>query len=94
METSCFSFKFFIASKRLVAFFESSAPVGSSPNIIAGSCTSARAAAERCFCPPDTSDGYFRRISVIPNIPATFSTFGPIFLEAIPCNESGNAIFS
>jgi hypothetical protein len=36
---------------------ESSAPVGSSARIIAGSLTSARAIATRCCCPPQSCDG-------------------------------------
>ena len=46
---------------------ESSAPVGSSASTSFGPVNSARATAARCFCPPDTSDGYLSRISAMPS---------------------------
>ena len=46
------------------AFFESSAPVGSSASTISGSRMSARAAAMRCFCPPDICAGNLSSTSV------------------------------
>ncbi|MOA45239.1 hypothetical protein D3C78_1676190 [compost metagenome] len=39
----------------------SSAEVGSSSTMIFGSAASARAIATRCFCPPESSCGYFER---------------------------------
>ena len=60
------------SESRLSAAWESSAPVGSSARMICGDVISARATAARCFWPPETSYGYFERMSEMPS----FSTIG------------------
>ena len=79
---------------RLSAAFESSAPEGSSARISCGFVISALAIAALCFCPPDTSYGYFSSSFSIPSFSAIgfnlFSISGYFF----PDNTSGRNILS
>ncbi|CRH75433.1 Protein of uncharacterised function (DUF1602) [Chlamydia trachomatis] len=89
-----FSFSSLKLSSRPVADFESSAPVGSSARINAGSVTSALAAAVLCFCPPEIWYGYLANKSSIPNTLAIRFTNAVISFAGIFAIASGNNIFS
>ena len=79
-------------SKR--ADFVSNAPVGSSAKIISGSEIKLRAAATRCFWPPDICDGNLERTSVIPRKSAISFSFFSAVTMSILWIDKGNIIFS
>ena len=71
----------------------SSAPVGSSARMIAGSFAIARAIATRCFCPPESSFGWCSMRSPIPTRSKSSSARCVRFFCGTPAYIIGSSTF-
>ncbi len=81
-------------SSMICALRESRAPVGSSAKMSLGSDTMARAAAMRCFCPPDIWYGYFFSTPSTPRFFAMASILAGMFAGDSCLMVRASAMFS
>ena len=83
-----------IRSMMSAVVLESSAPVGSSPQTMAGLLTSERAMVTRCRWPPDSSAGRLRALSPRPTCSSAASPRLRASPGLTPLTSSGSSTFS
>ena len=71
----------------------SSALVASSHSRYDGSVASALAIATRCFCPPDSCDGYAPALSDSPTVSSSSPAFATASFRGVPAISSGKSTF-